>query len=604
MNIIVCVKQVPSVAAMKFDPATKTLVREGVPLEVSSFDIRALAHAVDIVRQHGGEVVALTMGPPQAAEALRHCLALGAHRAIHLCDRAFAGADTLATARALALAVKREKFDLVLCGRWSVDAETGQVGPELAEFLDIPQVTGARSVSFNADRTVATVERETDEGTETLEAPLPLLLTAAEDLAAERFPTKKDREAAKARPIATVTAAELSSDLSIFGLAGSPTSVKEIITLQSKRRCAFVEGDTAATKVGKLVALLREEGLFGTWKRPGPPAPALLPCRRPTREDRALWVVVEMLDGRVRRVTLELLGKAQELAAKLGGEIAAVVAGELSGEHHRLLAAHGADCVCSLGAGEPCDALAAALAARKPHSVLFGSTAIGRDLAPRVAARLGLGLTSDCIGLEIDAAANLVQHKPAFGGNVVAPILSRTFPQMATVRPGVLQPAIPDDARRAKVVTFPPGESRPPRTKVLATRKEPRASDLDTAEIVVGFGMGIGDSENLPVVRALADVLGAPLATTRDVTDRGWISKHHQVGLTGKSIAPRLYFAIGIRGAFEHTVGIRNAGLVVAINDDDQAWIWDAADVGIKGDWREIVPLLAKALAAARPTSA
>src|SRR5713226_10252645 len=161
MKTIVLIKQVPVVAAMKLDPETKTLKREGVPSEVSSFDIRALLKAIELRNSHGGEVVALTMGPPQAKAALEHCLALGADRAVHLVDRAFAGSDTLATARALALALKREGYDLILCGRHSTDSETGQVGPELAEHLDIPHITGVRGLRIDEATRTLIAERET-----------------------------------------------------------------------------------------------------------------------------------------------------------------------------------------------------------------------------------------------------------------------------------------------------------------------------------------------------------------------------------------------------------------------------------------------------------
>ncbi len=597
MKIIVCVKQVPNVAAIKFDPAKKTIVREGVPLEVSSFDVRALLKAIDVVKEAGGEVVALTMGPPQAAQALQQCLALGATRGVHLSDRAFAGADTLATAHALAAAIKREGADLVFCGRYSVDAETAQVGPEVAELLGWPQVTAARKLTLAAGR--ATVERETDEGTETIDVPLPFLLTATEDLAPERFPTRKDREAAKTKTVATLTAADLGGDVNRFGAPGSPTSVREIVSVESKRQCRFV------ATVDELVAALRDEGLGGTWKRPGPAAPAQLAPGRATRADRSMLVVVETLGDRVRRVTFELLGKASELAATLGGDVLALAIGRDVARHAPALAAHGADRVLVADAAhlapfavEPhAEVLARVIAERKPHSVLFGSTAVGRDLAPRVAARLGLGLTSDCIDLAIDGEGRLVQHKPAFGGNIVAPILSRTFPQMATVRPGILQAARPDETRRAPTDAVAT-DAAPPRAKVVSVARDAggEAADLDTAEIVVGFGMGIGGPDKLGPIRDLARALGAPLATTRDCCDKGWLPRQHQVGLTGRAIAPRLYFAIGIRGAFEHTVGIRKAGLVVAINPDEQAWIWDAADLGVKADWNAIVPALTAAI--------
>ncbi|HEY4659533.1 MAG TPA: electron transfer flavoprotein subunit beta/FixA family protein, partial [Gemmatimonadaceae bacterium] len=190
---MVCVKQVPMVSSLEFDLTTKTLKREGVKLEVSSFDIRALLKAVELKAAHGGEVVVLTMGPPQARTALEHCLALGADRAVHLNDRAFAGSDTLATARALALALKREEFDLIFCGKCSTDAETAQVGPEVAELLGVPQITAVRTLDIDAAGLTIRAERETDAGYETVECPLPALITAAEDLAPERFPTRKER---------------------------------------------------------------------------------------------------------------------------------------------------------------------------------------------------------------------------------------------------------------------------------------------------------------------------------------------------------------------------------------------------------------------------
>src|SRR5262245_9060925 len=181
MNIVVCIKQVPVISAMQFDPDTKTLKREGIPSEVSSFDARAVIAAVELKRVHGGEVTVITMGPPQARSALEDCLALGADQGVHLCDRAFAGADTLATAQALAYALRQRPFDLILCGRNSTDAETGQVGPELAELLDLPQVTSARAVEVDMAARTLTAERETDAGFESVVAPLPVLITAAED---------------------------------------------------------------------------------------------------------------------------------------------------------------------------------------------------------------------------------------------------------------------------------------------------------------------------------------------------------------------------------------------------------------------------------------
>ena len=182
MNIIVFVKQIPDMVEMRFDHNKKVLIRDGVRNILNPFDRRAIAEAIKIRAAQGGEVTAITMGPPQAREALYECLAAGADKAIHLLDQAFAGADTLATARALAAATQRLPFDLILCGKYSVDAETGQVGPEVAEILDIPHITGVCSLTFEDNAGYVIAERETDEGFETIQCTLPALITAAERL--------------------------------------------------------------------------------------------------------------------------------------------------------------------------------------------------------------------------------------------------------------------------------------------------------------------------------------------------------------------------------------------------------------------------------------
>ncbi len=608
MHLVVCIKQVPVVSAMTFDLETKTLKREGVPLEVSSFDIRALLKAIELRGRHSGEVTVITMGPPQARKALEHCLALGADRAVHLMDAAFRGSDTLATARALALAIRRLPYDLILCGRNSTDAETGQVGPEVAEFLDLPQVTGVRQIEVDPTAALLRVERETDAGDETVETSLPALVTAAEDLARERFPTRAEREQAKAKPIEEVKASDLASDGSLFGVDGSPTWVAGIESVETPREQRMIQEASLGASVDALVNTLLERGLFGRWTsasdgEDGVTAP-------PGRPDKAVWVVGEILSDEIRPVTLELLGKAVELAAKIEGHAAALLMGAKLAAHARILGAYGADTIYL--AEDPsltpytterhAAVLTQAIRELHPAAVLLPSTAYGRDLAPRVAARLQLGLTGDCIDLALDGNGRLLQYKPAFGGNIVAPILSKTSPAMATVRPGMLKKRPPAWSRQARVERIPVTAVGAGRTRVIAEHADPAAQsvELDTAEVVVGVGKGIEGPENLPIIQELARLLGAPLATTRDVTDEGWLPKQIQVGLTGRAIAPRLYLAIGIRGASEHVVGIRRAGLVVAINNDPKAKIFQAADYGLLGDYREAVPLLTQALAKAK----
>jgi electron transfer flavoprotein alpha subunit len=607
MKIAVCVKQVPLVSAMKFDPTTKTLVREGVPVEVSAFDIRALLRALELRDEHGGEVVAMTMGPPQAVEALAECLALGADRAIHLCDRAFAGADTLATARALAAALRRTPFDLILCGRNSVDAETGQVGPEIAEMLDVPQVTGARWLRVNPSERTATAEREIDDGIERVEVPLPAVVTAAEDLAAERFTTQAERDTARQKPIETLTAADLRVAPERLGAAGSPTWVTGLESAADDRRGEVLPGADLESDVDAVVARLLEAGLFSDWKvqRRAPVVAAGTADR--VRDGATTLVVAEVARGKVRPVTLELIAKARQLADAHGGAVEVLIGAPDAGNYVERLARSGTDRV--LVASDPALAAAAEPQAalicdvvrrRRPALLLLPATSTGRDIAPRVAGRLELGLTGECIDLTVDADGRVLQHKPAFGGSVVALIASRTSPEMATVRPGVLGATAASDRRVATVehVAVPPLTDR---VRVIERRPDSgEVADLEGADVVVGFGMGIGGPEALPAVRELAEVVGGVLCTTRDVTDAGWVPKQFQVGMTGRAIAPRLYIAVALRGAFEHMVGTRRAGLIIGINRSRKSPLLKNCDLGVVGDWAAVVPLLTAKLRATK----
>ncbi len=611
MKIAVCIKQIPVIARVRFDHETRTIVREGVPLEVNSYDLLAVSAAVKLVGEHGGEVTALTMGPPQARDALVQCLALGADHAVLLTDRAFAGADTLATARALALALQAGEYDLILCGKHSLDAETGQVGPEVAELLSMPQVTSVRGLRYDAGRGVVAAERETDDGLETVEVPLPALLACGDGIAEEEWPGPEQLEAAKAKAIREVTAADLSQDTSIFGTPGSPTWVDAIESFESARQPQVFDDEDVQTNVTRLVEALEARGLFSGWGET-PDDEKTGQARFPKNPYDAIWVVAEEDgEGVLRPVTFELLGVAGKLAAQSDRAVAAVVIGHGVERHVPELAAHGADLVFT--ADHPgleqyatlpfTRVLADAVAARRPYALLLPATVNGRDLAARLAARLGVGLTGDCIDLAINDAGQLVQYKPAFGGNIVSPILSRTMPQMATVRPGMLARAPRDDSRTAVTDELEIVEDAldDPVTVVSVEREGGgEGARLYDAEVVVGIGMGVGEPDNYQPVYDLAEALDAAVAATRNVTDLGWLPKQQQVGITGKAIAPKLYVAVGISGNLNHMVGVLRAGTVVAINTRARAFIFRSCDYGIVGDWAEVVPALTTALREAR----
>ena len=621
MKIAVCIKQVPVVSMLTFDNETRRVVREGVPNEVNPYDVLALSLATRLKAEQGApstssgqiEVVALTMGPPQASDALVQALAMGADRAVHLNDRAFAGSDTLATSRALALALEREQADLVICGRNSTDAETGQVGPEIAEILGVPQITAVSKLDMDAEAGSISATRLTDEGYQELECPLPALVTITDGAAEEVYPRREQMAEAASRPIETLTAADLTDDPSQFGLDGSPTWVDEIFSLESTRLGTIVRDLPPQEAVAQMMEFLEERGVFDP-STSSEPAPYSIRGRtavaRGPRLERgsqgAIWVTAEVIGGEVRPVTLELLGRARELATQIGANVEAVLIGDDDDGRIRQLTAYGADTVhVAVGPGlndydteMHTAALVAAIKAHSPYAVLVPSTANGRDLAARVAGRLELGLTGDCVGLDIDDEGRLSQLKPAFGGSIVAPILSRTLPNMATVRPGILTACEPDESIEPVVNRIDVGAVAASGVRVLRSVSDESAegAELERAARVVSVGMGIGGPENLGPIRELASALGASIGTTRDVCDLGWLPRQYQIGLSGKAVAPELYIAVALRGPFNHTVGIQRSGTIVAINNSARSQIFRASDFGILGDWNEVVPELTSAI--------
>ena len=612
MKIAVCIKQVPVVSLLKFDNETRRVVRDGVPSEVNPFDVLGMSLAVNLKQDHDAEVVVYTMGPPQARDALVQCLAMGADSAVHLNDRAFAGSDTLATARALALALARDEYDLIICGRNSVDAETGQVGAEIAEMLDLPQVSGVRHLELDVSTDGSaslTAERITDEGHDVVRCALPALITVTEDVAPEIYPRRAERQAALEKPVTTLTAADLSDDLSVFGTEGSPTWVSEIYSIEPERDGIVARDKPMEEAVAELMAYLSSRGMFdGGGGDDAADAAVERGARRERGQLGAIWVVAETLGGELRPITLELLGRSCEIADMLDTSVEAVLLGDEAEQHAGALTAYGADTVllaqddrlANYEVSQYTGVLADAIREHRPYAVLLGSTVIGRELAARLAGRLSLGLTGDCIGLEVDDEGRLVQLKPAFGGNIVAPILSNTKPYMATVRPGLLTPVSPDESIDPIVQHIPLdslGEARV-QTIERVVDESAEGAELDSADTIVGVGKGIGGPENLPLLRELADALDAPLGATRDITELGWLPRQYQIGLSGKSVSPNLYVAVALSGVFNHTVGIGKAGTVVAINSSARAPIFKAADFGIVGDYVEVVPEFIRAMKA------
>jgi electron transfer flavoprotein alpha subunit len=596
VKIVVLVKQVPNPSHVKLDPETKRLVREGVPLELNEFDVYAVTEAIRIRDAHGGEVVTMTMGPPQAEEALRTTLAMGADRAVLLSDKVFAVADTLGTSRTLAMAVQKEGADLVLCGRKTVDSETWQVPAETAAFLGWEQLTNADLLELAGESLRA--RRETDEGFDTYELELPAVVSVTEGINEGIWPAKRDVEVTDtAGRIETWTAADLvdhvEEDDRRFGQTGSPTRVLAVKDVTPERHGEIAPD--AAVAAARILELLAEVG-------PTPSSPWEKPERLGKEPGNSYdcWTVVELIEGRPRRVSLELLGKGRELAGKLGGANCAVVLGDPGEEQE--LARWGAERVVVLPVPDDyypdvhARAVRAFVESYRPHALLIPSTSSGRDYGPRVAGELELGMTGDCVDLGIDRAGRLIQYKPAYGGNIVSVIMGATTPQLATVRPGMFAPAEPRNDAQVEVERLEVDHATRLRLVEREHRPDTAGYELDAAAVCVCVGKGIGGPEALAEIESHAARLGAAVGGSRDVTDAGWLPKNRQIGLTGRAVAPRLLLEVGVRGAFEHMSGSVRAGVIVALNANERAPIFEHADVGIVGDWRETLPPLVDAL--------
>ncbi|MEX2658633.1 MAG: FAD-binding protein [Acidimicrobiales bacterium] len=580
MRVAVLIKQIPRPDQLRL--LDGRLVREGVELEVNAYCRRANAKAVELAGPDG-EVVVFTMGPPSAGDALREMLACDATRAVHLCDLAFAGSDTLATARTLATAIRREgPFDLVLCGLNSLDSDTGQVGPELAELLGLPFAPGARELMLH-DGTVR-AKCETDDGYRWVTGDLPLVLSTAERLCDPSKAAPSARAQVSADRLLQLGAEELGLSAREVGAAGSPTSVGPVRVAEVSRRQRVVRGAAEA------IEALAELGAFdGASSLKG-----LDPVPETGGEGPAVWCFLDPADSAPER---ELIGEAAGLAARLSGSVT-VVTPEPAPPG---LGAAGADRVLLIpDATEPeqwANALARASADALPWALLVDGTRTGRAVASLVAARNGWGLTGDAIGLEVSDGCRLVALKPAFGGQLVAPIESSSPVQVATVRPGVLPRRLPRSAPDPVPELLPaPGRARICTTDVVV--EDPLLRELLAAQAVVGVGTGVAPDEYV-WLDPLRELLGgAPLGATRKVTDRGWLPRSRQIGVTGHAIGPELYVAVGLSGKLNHMIGVRNSKVLLAINEDVHAEVFRQADVGLVGDWKVLVPELASELRA------
>ena len=456
-------------------------IRQSADGEINPFDASAYETALRI---KGAEITILSMGPEKTADFLENLTRLGAKEAVLLTDKAFAGADTLATSYTLSLAINQLKPDLIICGRQSVDGDTGQVGPSLSINIGYKLLTNIMSVVSCEEKFVG-FNREG----ETLSADFPALITVEKSLNL-RLPSIRSKIA----PVTVWSAADLNADLSRCGLAGSPTRViKTFENEQDRRRCKFI----APTELKSAI----ENGLKKGAKK--------IAHRFSEKKLKNVWIV----------------GESPRKAAETVAESITVVAMD-SPEKTAELIEKG-----------------------KPDAVLWGSDPLSKAIAPQVAALLRTGLCADCTALETDGET-LYMYRPACSGNIIAKIRCETAPPMATVR------------------------------------------TAEETEKNIVIGIGYGAKEAIPEIKTLAEKIGASVGATRKTVDNDYLPYELQVGLTGKSVNPDVYIAVGISGAVHHIAGIRSSGTVIAVNPDRNAPIFKYSDYGIEATADEVIAFL------------
>lgn len=453
-------------------------IRQGLDGEINPFDACAYEEAL---RVKNAEVTIVSMGPLTAKDFLLRLTRLGAKKAILLSDKAFAGADTLATAYTLSLAVKKIKPDLIFCGRQTLVGDTAQTGPMLSVYAKTSLITNVMSIDAVGECITCTTR---DLGAQTVNLPALLTIERINNL---RLPSIMS----KLGEVEIWGAEDIGADLEKCGLKGSPTRVVKTFENESaKRKCKFITADELQDAI--------KHGI---------------------KKGREIIPDSTMSDKRLSGVCI--VGNAPRPFAE-------TVSDDIT--------------VLPLTDAED---LAKKIIQLKPNAVLWGSDSRSKKLSAQVSAMLGLGLCADCTLLETDGK-DLFMYRPALSGSVIAKIVSLTKPAMATVR-----------------------------------------TTQNASDIVVSAGFGA--KESLGVVKAFADKIGADMATTRKAVDNDILPYNMQVGLTGKTVSPLVYIAVGVSGAVHHIAGMQKSGTVIAINSDRNAPIFDYADYGILGDVRDVL---------------
>jgi len=608
MNILVCVKQVPNTKHMTIDPETNRLVRHGISTILNPADRYSLERALRLQDQYGGDVTVITMGAAPAKEVLLSAYMVGVDRCIHLVDPAFGGSDTYATAAILSAAIryeerrKGEPFDIIFCGKSTIDGETGQVGPEIAEILGIPFYSEISRIDY--DSVSYRIEYHSDHLSLTVSAKPPVLVTFPFGGDACLRPSFPERlKEADTIEFPKLTLDDLSEWLNRdeIGLSGSATRVVRSFVPSASRETTLIDKGTPEEKAKALYDYLNGAGLLGQATEEKPAETRTVEAL-PKGEGRIFVYMEQNKSGGCTGVSLELLTPAVEISRASGLRVCAVVMGEEISVAVEELKEYPVDeiitCKDPIFANRQLhdytDNLGRMIEEYKPEGFLLAGTEWSKNVASRIAAKFHTGLTADCSKIRFDSEqGGIIWSRPAYGGKLMADIICKTGrPQMGTVREGVfLRPdKCPGSPQIYEFKAIPSKISE--NVNILQSNITPAFSRGDGSDtsIVVGMGRGIRNMDGFDLCCDLADALGADIGATKAATDMRLVSSQYLIGSNGKTVRPTIYFACGMSGNFQHMTAVLDSRCIVAINNDPNAEIFQYANYGVVGDLFEIIP--------------
>jgi len=605
LKIISLMKQVPVPSEMRMGAdglMDRTKAKSIINVDCSF----ALEQSLQIKNQvPEAELIVLSMGPASFEQSLRKALAMGFDRAVLLSDRRLGGSDTFVTGLCLASALRKLGFDkdspdpfIVFAGRQTSDGDTAHVPSQVGENLGIPQATFVEKVDLAGDHLV--VRRIIEGGYQSLELPLPCVVSIAPTAVPARRPSLAGTMRAKKADIEKLDLAEIGVSPDRVGLDGSPTLVAKVINIERHRPpVAVAAGDTPAELVDDLCAKIEQAPVSFALPRVLQDEEASANAAGGKRAGftkidfregaRGILTWVEMHGARPAASSLEILAPARRLADQLETRVMSVVIGHGVGEAAEEVIARGAD-----------------------EAILIDDPRLAEyRILPCIATRLHGGVTADCTSLEVGEYVYrrrkqilypvLEAIRPTYGESKLATIVGLTCPQIATARPGTFKPLPPDGSRKGEVTLFRPQlEAEDFVAEILETvREEGGGQALFNADIIVTGGRPCGEFDGLQMVRDLAQALrqhglNAEWGATRQAVDNGFAPYARQIGQTGKTVRPRVYVAVAVSGAIQHVMGMSESNKIVAVNHDAHANIFKSADVGVVGDYEHIFPELIK----------